>query len=65
MTNANKHSTKGQRLIAKLQRMASRAADSRDAFESALERAKERPDWRKVCAEARIEPDCNTGDWLC
>jgi len=50
----------------KLRRMASKAVMARDAFEAALEKAKDdEKNWAKLCDQEGCDPDCDASDWMC
>ncbi len=50
--------------IARLQKMAGRAARARAAFKNALYKAKAHPGWIDAAIEAFISPDAGPNDWM-
>lgn len=51
--------------LEKLQRMADRAADARDKFETAFRKAQDAPGWEEACDAAGRYAKGNPGDWMC
>ena len=51
--------------IARLQKLALKAAIARNKFEEALEKAKQKRDWVPICAAEGIYPGADPCDWMC
>lgn len=58
---------KADKILKALQIKARRAADARDRFEVALDKAKSRKDWEQICEMSTwgTSPDADAGDWMC
>jgi len=52
------------RKIERLRRLAEKAADARDKFEEALEKAKEQRNWQAISEAEGIDPGADVGDWM-